>query len=134
MEVVSYVVDRVMSLPGPQRAVALALGAYYAFRAVDYVYRRLLTIAAMSPLCYGARFTAPLIRAYSFEGKAYFNSDGVSDAIAARREKGATARMPAPTAISPPHSLLFFSNRGAPLLGAGAPLRRPHGRQVQGPE
>ena len=92
MEVVSYVVDRVMSLPGPQRAVVLALGAYYAFRAVDYVYRRLLTIAAMSPLCYGARFTAPLIRAYSFEGKAYFNSDGVSDAIAARREKGATAR------------------------------------------
>jgi len=114
MEVVSYVVDRVMSLPGPQRAVALALGAYYAFRAVDYVYRRLLTIAAMSPLCYGARFTAPLVRAYSFEGKAYFNSDGVSDAIAARREKGATARRPAPSRFRRRLSS-FFSNRGAPL-------------------
>jgi hypothetical protein len=92
MEVLASLIDAVMTLPAPKRAVALAVGAYYAYRAVDWLWRRLLTVAAMSPLAYGARFTAPLVRAYSFEGKAYFNSDGVSDAIALRREKGATAR------------------------------------------
>jgi len=96
MEVVTYAIDRVMMLPAPKRAVALAVGAYCAYRAMNWLWRRLWTLAAMSPLAYGARFTAPLVRAYSFEGKAYFNSDGVSDAIALRREKGATARRPAP--------------------------------------
>ncbi|KAH8057715.1 N2-acetyl-L-ornithine:2-oxoglutarate 5-aminotransferase [Aureococcus anophagefferens] len=45
----------------------------------------------MSPIPYGSRLSAPLLRSYSFTGKAYFNSDGCSDAIAARREKGANA-------------------------------------------
>lgn len=46
----------------------------------------------MSPIPYGSRLSAPLLRSYSFTGKAYFNSDGCSDAIAARREKGANVR------------------------------------------
>ena len=53
---------------------------------------QVLTLMCMSPIPYGSRLSAPLLRSYSFTGKAYFNSDGCSDAIAARREKGANVR------------------------------------------
>lgn len=91
--VFSEVYSVVMGLPQPQKAAAMGCAVYGAYRVVQWTYRRVLTLLCMSPLCYGARFTAPLIRAYSFEGKKYFNADGVSDEIAARREKGANVSL-----------------------------------------
>ncbi|KAH8052548.1 N2-acetyl-L-ornithine:2-oxoglutarate 5-aminotransferase [Aureococcus anophagefferens] len=94
----------VAGMTTPQAAATVVAAAYASYCALRYVYRRahtgvahkqapamVLTLMCMSPIPYGSRLSAPLLRSYSFTGKAYFNSDGCSDAIAARREKGANA-------------------------------------------
>ena len=81
--------DQLAALPMHQRAAAVTLIAYAAYRIVRWTYRRLLTLACMSPLPYGARAAAPLIVSYSLEGDAYFRADGCSQEVAARRKRGA---------------------------------------------
>ena len=81
--------DQLTALPMHHQAAALALIAYAAYRALRWAYRRLLTLACMSPLPYGARAAAPLIVSYSLEGDAYFRADGCSQDIAMRRKRGA---------------------------------------------
>ncbi|KAH8098575.1 N2-acetyl-L-ornithine:2-oxoglutarate 5-aminotransferase [Aureococcus anophagefferens] len=109
----------VAGMTTPQAAATVVAAAYASYCALRYVYRRAHTgvahkqapamvaaapggrAAASAPPGradadvhvadpYGSRLGAAA-RSYSFTGKAYFNSDGCSDAIAARREKGANA-------------------------------------------
>ena len=49
------------ALPMHQQAAAVTFIAYVAYRVLRWTYRRLLTLACMSPLPYGARAAAPLI-------------------------------------------------------------------------
>ena len=81
--------DQLAALPMHQRAAAVTLIAYVAYRIIRWTYRRLLTLACMSPLPYGARAAAPLIVSYSLEGDAYFRADGCSSEVAERRKAGA---------------------------------------------
>ena len=81
--------SQLTALPMHKQAAGLALIAYVAYRVLRWTYRRLLTLACMSPLPYGARAAAPLIVSYSLEGDAYFRADGCSQEIAARRKQGA---------------------------------------------
>ena len=64
--------DQLTALPMHQQAAAVTFIAYVAYRALRWAYRRLLTLACMSPIPYGARAAAPLIVSYSLEGDAYF--------------------------------------------------------------
>ena len=82
-------VSQLTALPTHQQAAAVAFIAYVAYRVLRWTYRRLLTLACMSPLPYGARAAAPLIVSYSLEGDAYFRADGCSQEIALKRKEGA---------------------------------------------
>ena len=46
--------DQLTALPTHQQAAAVTFIAYVAYRALRWTYRRLLTLACMSPLPYGA--------------------------------------------------------------------------------
>ena len=81
--------DQLTALPMHQQAAAVTFIAYVAYRVLRWTYRRLLTLACMSPLPYGARAAAPLIVSYSLEGDAYFRADGCTSDIAMRRKQGA---------------------------------------------
>ena len=81
--------DQITALPTHQQAAAVTFIAYVAYRVLRWTYRRVLTLACMSPLPYGARAAAPLIVSYSLEGDAYFRADGCTSDIAARRKEGA---------------------------------------------
>ena len=81
--------SQLTALPMHKQAAAVTLIAYVAYRVLRYAYRRLLTLACMSPIPYGARAAAPLIVSYSLEGDAYFAADGCSQEIAMRRKQGA---------------------------------------------
>ena len=50
--------SQLTALPMHQQAAAVTFIAYVAYRALRYAYRRLLTLACMSPLPYGARAAA----------------------------------------------------------------------------
>ena len=62
--------------------LALACAAFLAYRAANWLYRRALTLACMSPLPYASRFAAPLVVSYSLEGDRYFDADGCAFAFA----------------------------------------------------
>ena len=81
--------DQLTARPMHQQAAAVAFIAYAAYRILRWTYRRLLTLACMSPLPYGARAAAPLIVSYSLEGDAYFRADGCSSEVAEKRKRGA---------------------------------------------
>jgi len=81
--------DQLTALPMHQQAAAVTFMAYVAYRVLRWTYRRVLTLACMSPLPYGARAAAPLIVSYSLEGDAYFRADGCSSEVAERRKRGA---------------------------------------------
>ena len=74
------------ALPMHQQAAAVTFIAYVAYRVLRWTYRRLLTLACMSPIPYGARAAAPLIVSYSLEGDAYFAADGDQEALEAVAE------------------------------------------------
>mmetsp|Transcript_28383 Transcript_28383/g.84972 ORF Transcript_28383/g.84972 Transcript_28383/m.84972 type:complete len:570 (-) Transcript_28383:47-1756(-) len=91
MDLVSSYAAAILALPQPKKAVVLGLCAYALYKALDWLYRRVLTLACMSPIPYGARAAAPLVVAYSLEGARYFDADGCSADVARRREAGADA-------------------------------------------
>ena len=109
-------------LPPAQAAASAVALAYAVYRIAKFTYRRVLTLMCMSPIPYGSRLTAPLIRSYSFTGKEYFNSDGCSEEIAARREKGANVRRPGVPGAA--RAFCFFGGLGSDLFARGACSRR----------
>jgi len=69
--------------PAKKAAVILAIPF-----ALNFTYKRLLTLACIDPTNIAAKWTAGLLRSYSFEGDEFFAADGAPPAVAAQREAG----------------------------------------------
>lgn len=64
-------------------------GAYVGYKVAMWAYCRIVTLLAMDPTPYVVRMTAPILKSYSFVGRAYYAADGADDAIVEKRSKGA---------------------------------------------
>jgi len=56
--------------------------------ALQWAYKRVLTLMCIDPTNVAARFTAGILKSYSFDDDEFFNADGAPPAIAELRRKG----------------------------------------------
>ena len=68
--------------------IAAVCAPYVVYKALKYVYRRMVTLKAMEWTPYAARLTAPLLPSYSFDEDKYYSADGVGNDIAEKRKLG----------------------------------------------
>ena len=67
------------------QTAALVLVAPFA---LQWLYKRVLTLAALDPTNVGAKLTAGILKSYSFEDDEFFSADGAPSAVIEQRKKG----------------------------------------------
>ncbi|CAK8988278.1 unnamed protein product [Durusdinium trenchii] len=62
------------------------IATVFGLRAIPFLYKRLITLAATYPLALTFRFASKILPKYTIEEAQFFSCDGCSDEVAARRK------------------------------------------------